>query len=323
MLGKVRKMSKVNFEKVIFTSADAAEALETIEFLARDGRDVIVARIMRDDPHEPPTWWHVRPMLNLTLLARTAAAQAGIAPPPDQSFPLGNTVDPVVAEESLSLLKAALNRWQEGVEPIPPALLPTYQSQTWIDFEKLEYDLFRAAYPPRMGDHDKSRTCMEEYKLSNLLEEIHPTEETIHGPRFHICYDQSDLNIQVSPSFIFAKGVPGKGIRATGAYLIWVVGKPPDFAIEMAGPDKAAEDLTTKRELYRQIGIGEYWRLDPTGGDLYGAPLAADKLVDGQYRPIPIDKLKDGNHWGYSEAARIHIAWFEGEFVYLGPPKDD
>ena len=97
----------------------------------------------------------------------------------------------------------------------------------------------------------------------------------------HTCYDESDLNIRVAPSYYFAKDVPARGIFATGVYLPWAVGKPPDFALEMAAPDKAAEDLTTKHELYRRIGFREYWRLDPTGGDLYGAPLAADKLVDG------------------------------------------
>ena len=313
-------MSKVNLQEVIFTPADAAEALETIEFLARDGRDVIVARLMRGDPHQPPIWWHVLPMRNLTLLARTAAAQAGIAPPPGKSFPLGNTVDPVIAEESLSLLKAALNRWKDGVEPIPPAILPAYEGQVWIDIDKLEYDVFKSAPPPRMG----SRTIYDshswmEYRLINLLEEIHPAEETIHGPRRHICYDESDLNVRVAPSYYFAKDVPGKGILETGIYLPWVVGKPPDFALEMAAPDKAPEDLTSKRKLYQEIGIGEYWRLDPTGGDLYGVPLAADRLEDGVYRPIYIDKLENGNHWGYSEATGIHIAWFEGAFVYLGP----
>ena len=48
-------MSKVNFQDVIFTPADAAEALETIAGLEKDERGSIPARLMYDDPHKPPT----------------------------------------------------------------------------------------------------------------------------------------------------------------------------------------------------------------------------------------------------------------------------
>ena len=161
---------------MILTSEDAAEALETIERLARDrGRDVIVARLMRDDPHEPPYWWHVRPMLNLTLLCRIVGAQAGIAPPPGKSFPVGRAVDPVIAEESLSLVKATLSRWKDGAEPIPPAILPTYESQTWIDIDKLEYDVGKWAPAPSMGSQAIADSHLDmAYRLSTLLEEIPP-----------------------------------------------------------------------------------------------------------------------------------------------------
>ena len=67
------------------------------------------------------------------------------------------------------------------------------------------------------------------------------------------------------------------------------------------------------------MGIREYWRLDPTGGDLYGAPLAADRLEEGVYQPIPLRRLEKGNVWGRSEATGIDFFWMNGNFVYLGP----
>ena len=152
----------------------------------------------------------------------------------------------------------------------------------------------------------------------NLLEEIHPTEEVVHGLRCHICYDESDLNIRVTPDYFFAKDVPVPGIVATGPYLLWVVGKAPDFALEMAFPAKAREDLTVKHKLYQEIGIREYWRLDPTGGDLYGAPLTADRLEGGVYEPIPLRKEADDDVRGYSEAAGIYLFWMDGFFLFRG-----
>lgn len=311
-------MSKVNLQEVIFTPADAAEALETIAWLERDERGTIPARLMYDDPHKPPVWWHVRDMLNLTLLARTVAAQEGTAPAPGNPPRITLPEDPITNGAALLRLKAKLKQWKEGVEPIPPAILPTYEGQTWVDIDKLDYVFDRPEPHPNPFFHQESRWKMQS-NLSNLLETIHPTEETIHGSRCHICYDESDLNIRVAPDYYFAKGVPGPGILATGMYLTWVVGKPPDFALEMASPDKVREDLTVKRRLYQEIGIKEYWRLDPTGGELCGAPLAADKLEDGVYEPIPLRRLEKGNVWGRSEATGIDIFWMNEIFVYLGP----
>lgn len=311
-------MSKVYFQDVIFTPADAAEALETIAWLEGDQRGKIPAILMHNDPHAPPVWWHVRKMLNLTLLARAVAAQAGIAPSPGNPHPPGFPQDPVINEAALLKLKAKLNRWKEGIEPIPPALLPTYEGQTWIDIDRLDYDFDKPEPHPNPLYHQESRWKMA-HDLANLLESIHPTEEVIHGSRCHICYDESDLNVRIAPDYYFAKGVPGPGIAATGLYLPWVVGKPPDFALEMATPAKVREDLIVKRQLYREIGIQEYWRLDPTGGDLYGAPLAADRLEGGVYVPIPLRRLENGNVWGHSEATGIDIFWFNKLFVFLGP----
>ena len=93
--GTGREVSKVNIQEVLFTPADAAEALETIAWLERDERGTIPARLMYNDPHQPPHWWHVRHMLNLTLLARTVAAQEGTAPAPGNPPLITFAEDPV------------------------------------------------------------------------------------------------------------------------------------------------------------------------------------------------------------------------------------
>ncbi len=161
-----------------------------------------------------------------------------------------------------------------------------------------------------------------ESTLSRLLEELHPTEGTIHGARRYICYDRYDLNIRVARDYYFAKGVPGPGILATKLYLSWAVGKAPDFVLEMASPDTAAEDLTVKRKLYQEIGVAEYWRLDPTGGDLYGSPIAGDRLEGGVYQAIPMRRMREGIMGGHSKAAGIDLFWVDDGFLYLDPSKD-
>ena len=225
------------------------------------------------------------------------------------------TDDLVATAAALLRLKAKLNKWKDGTEPVPPALLPTYEGQVRIDIGRLDYDPHNPAPHPDVSVDREALVDMRT-SLVKLLEEIHPTEETIHGARRNICYDEPDPNIRAAPDYYFAKGVPGPGIKATGPYLIWAVGKPPDFALELATPRKAPEDVTAKRKLYERVGITEYWRVDPTGGELYGAPLAADRLRDGAYEPIPIHRPEEDLRWGHSEAAGINTFWVDGMFLY-------
>ena len=314
--GTKKQMPKVNLRHIQLTPADAGEALDTIARLEGQDRGVIAARLMAHDPHEPPRWWHFRDLFNLTLLARAAAAQEGTAPRSGNPPPLTATDDPIATAAALLRLKAKLNEWRDETEPVPPALLPTYEGQTWIDIGRLDYDPHKPSPHPD-AYVDKEALYHMRTSLVELLEEIHPTEETIHGARCYICYDETDPNIRVSPDYYFAKGVPGPGIKATGPYLVWAVGKPPDFALELASPRKVREDLTTKRKLYENIGITEYWRVDPTGGQIYGAPLAGDRLRNGAYEPIPLHRPKEDLIWGHSEAAGIDIFWIDGMFIYL------
>ena len=264
----------------------------------------------------------MRDMLNLTLLARTVAAQEGTAPKPGNPPPYWSEQDPFVNAAALLRLKAKLKEWSDGTEPIPPAILPTYEGQTWVDSDTLNYGFDRPAPHPNPNFHQMDRWEMES-TLTRLLEEIHPTKETIHGARRYICYDRSDLNIRVAPDYYFAKGVPGPGILATKLYLPWAVGKAPDFVLKMASPDKAAEDLTVKRKLYQEIGVAEYWRLDPTGGELYGSPVAGDRLEGGVCQAIPMHRMREGIMGGHSQAAGIDVFWVDDGFVYLDPSKDE
>ena len=161
--------------------------------------------------------------------------------------------DDITCAAALFRLKAKLTKWKNGTEPIPAVLLPTYEGQTWIDVSKLDYRFDRPERHPDPDFHWQEWHHMQS-TLVVLLEEVLPTEETIHGARCRICYDPSDLNVRVSPDYYFAKGVPGPGIKATGPYLIWEVGKPPDFVLEMASPTKAPEDLTPNAGSTRRSG---------------------------------------------------------------------
>lgn len=108
-------------------------------------------------------------------------------------------------------------------------------------------------------------------------------------------------------------------IEANNTYLLWEVGKAPDFILEIGSESTARTDLGRKRDLYAELGVCEYWRYDSTGGDFYGEPLVGERLVDGEYRRFELRDEDDGRVWGHSEALNLDLWWTDGELRFWDP----
>ena len=93
-----------------------------------------------------------------------------------------------------------------------------------------------------------------------------------------VYYDPTNCNRRVQPDVYIAFDVDADTIRHRNGYVIWELGKPPDFVLEVASESTANNDSGSKRDLYARIGISEYWRFDRTGGDLHGAGLTGEYL---------------------------------------------
>ena len=135
-----------------------------------------------------------------------------------------------------------------------------------------------------------------------------------------ISYDINNGNARVQPDLFIAFGVDAAAIRVNlPNFWIWETGKVPDFVMEVASPSTAANDLGRKRELYERLGVAEYWRFDPTGGDLYGQPMAGDRLVEGRYLTCQLITAADGTIRGRSELLNLDFSWNGGDFDILDP----
>ncbi len=108
-------------------------------------------------------------------------------------------------------------------------------------------------------------------------------------------------------------------IEEQAGYEIDRQGKPPDFVLEVASPTTGVVDYTAKRSDYESFGVTEYWRFDPSGGRFHDAPLAADRLVNGEYSPIEIIVEADGRRWGYSEVLGLEL-WWDDRMLRLRDP---
>ena len=135
-----------------------------------------------------------------------------------------------------------------------------------------------------------------------------------------LSYDITNGNARVQPDLFIAFGVDAAAIRENlPNFWIWETGKVPDFVMEVASPSTAANDLGHKRDLYARLGIAEYWRFDPTGGDLYGQPLDGERLVDGAYVPYQLDTQPDASERAHSELLNLDFYWNGTDFDVLDP----
>ena len=132
-------------------------------------------------------------------------------------------------------------------------------------------------------------------------------------------YEEGNPRRVISPDCYVAFGVDVERILRNNTYLLWEMGKPPDFVLEIGSPSTARNDLGGKRDLYARLGIGEYWRFDGTGQDFYREPLAGEYLQDGEYRRYDLNHEPDGMVWGHSPTLNLDLCWDNGRLRYYDP----
>ena len=158
-------------------------------------------------------------------------------------------------------------------------------------------------------------------RIGQLIREMYEDSPDvfIHGDIF-ISYDRTDGNRRIKPDLFIAFDVPADEIREKlPNFWLWEIGKVPEFALEVASPSTAANDMGDKRSQYESLGITEYWRLDPTGGELYELPLIGERLVDGVYQAYELRIGADGSVTVYSELLNVDFHWDGREFDVLDP----
>ena len=165
------------------------------------------------------------------------------------------------------------------------------------------FSINRPGYPPSLAEHfgDPETTIITSEVAAALI----PPAESCEGVRY--------------PDLLIAFGVDPAANEVRKGYYIQEQGKPPDFVLEVASESSRERDEVDKREAYANMGVPEYWRFDPSGGVHYSTPLAGDRLVDGRYQPISIQRTDEGHFWGRSLALGLDLCWEEGELRFWDP----
>ena len=154
--------------------------------------------------------------------------------------------------------------------------------------------------------------------MSTLRFHLEGSTTAVSGNTF-VYYVEGDPRRWVSPDCYVAFGVDVESIRRFNNYRVWEVGKAPDFVLEIGSPSTASNDTGAKRELYASLGVKEYWRFDPTGGDHYGEPLVGEYLADGEYHRFDMSSEPDGVARGHSPLLGLDLCWQEGRLRFYDP----
>ena len=134
-----------------------------------------------------------------------------------------------------------------------------------------------------------------------------------------IYFIEGDPNRRVAPDLFVAFGISKESLERNNVYLVWEVGKFPNFVLEVGSSSTANNDLGPKRALYAELGALEYWRYDPTGGEHYGEPLVGEYLVDGEYRRFEMMPDPEGNPRAHSPLLNLDLRWEEDRLHLYDP----
>ena len=155
-----------------------------------------------------------------------------------------------------------------------------------------------------------------------LAEHLGNPETTLIVGEAYICRAPTrDTSGLFYPDMLIAFNVDLALCRQRNGYAISDHGKPPDFVLEIGSESTGRRDVTVKRDGYAALGIPEYWRFDPSGGQFHGVPLAGDELdVDeGAYRSIPIERIDATTYQGYSRVLNLYLRWVDGSLEWYDP----
>lgn len=95
-------------------------------------------------------------------------------------------------------------------------------------------------------------------------------------------YEEGNPAACVAPDVFVVRGVTKQERRT---YKIWEEEQSPTVVFEITSRSTRLEDLGTKRALYAELGVQEYFLYDPLG-EYLRPPLQGYRLDDGEYERI-------------------------------------
>ena len=156
-----------------------------------------------------------------------------------------------------------------------------------------------------MAESDSQRIPLT-YAVDRLRYHFRNRADVYASGNLLIHYEEGNPRASVAPDVFVVFGV--RNVERS-SYRLWEESKAPDFVLEITSRTTRREDQTRKRELYRRLGVREYWQYDPTR-DYLKPPLQGLELVGEDYERLPGRELADGTLALQSEVLglELHLA---------------
>ena len=202
------------------------------------------------------------------------------------------------------------------IASLPHATTP--ESQEWPPYQDLEKE------PKDMQQSTPGADLIEKLRVAltpGYHYPYHPT--TIIGTEIPIYYgapnSQTRQPSNIRPDILIARNVDSLAIHRRVGYDPIQNGKPPDVVMEVASFSTYRNDAGPKRATYALLGVPEYWRFDPTGGEMLGQPLIGEVRVGRTYRPLPLQTYPDGSVGSVSPLLNLNFRYRNGIFTIHDP----
>jgi Uma2 family endonuclease len=125
------------------------------------------------------------------------------------------------------------------------------------------------------------------YVWQALKDRFQDEPDVFVGANLFLYFRRGDPSAVVAPDGFVVRGVPKllPGNRRRRKYLLWEEGRVPCFVMETTSESTRSQDVKSKRNVYEELGVDEYFLFDPLG-DYLSPRLQGFRLVEGRYRQI-------------------------------------
>jgi Uma2 family endonuclease len=157
-----------------------------------------------------------------------------------------------------------------------------------------------------MGETDTH--IKQTMRLRQLLERFFAGQRVYVSGNLLVFYEQGNPKKFFVPDVFVVKGIKPGDRRF---YKLWVERRPPSVILEVTSRKTKKQDTVVKPELYRRLGVSEYFLFDPTQ-DYLDPPLQGYRLMGEHYAALALA----GEGWMESEQLGLRLR-LEGEDLAL------
>ncbi len=181
-----------------------------------------------------------------------------------------------------------------------------------IETEEIEYP---SSDGEPMAESDITRFYMV-YSVEALEIYFKQRPDVYVSANSFIYYERGNRDAVIAPDVYVVLGVRK---RKRDNYKVWQEGGiTPDFVLEITSETTQDKDQAIKPEIYRKLGVREYFQYDPSG-DYLNPILQGVRLVDGNYEPILAHVTAFDTFWLWSEVLGLELQLVSGELRFRDP----